>query len=207
MLKPYRIDQFAAHGHTIKSFGIVDHVPFQLNGYNLETNFVIVVVMMGMEDFHLSRHFLRAYQVHVDLTSMKIVVRAPVKPVWHHTHSQVDDPNLPVPVALNQDLSLHPFEVTVVRATVVTANVEPLIFQNVVLHPSIAEASLQNVVTLEDRVAGHLFSRPPFCQCFELSGAAYDKTQVNYDRVDNSVCNFTSFNFAYRVSINLIVRV
>ena len=55
---------------------------------NSKPNFVVVDVAMGVEDFLLGRNFLRAYQVLVDLTSMKIVVRAPVKPVWRHAHTQ-----------------------------------------------------------------------------------------------------------------------
>ena len=88
VLKPYQIDLYAANGKTIKTFGLADQVRFQLGGYELETNFVVVDDAMGVEDFRLGRNFLRSYQVLVDLTSMKIVVRAPVKPVWHHAHTQ-----------------------------------------------------------------------------------------------------------------------
>ena len=45
----------------------------------------------GLEDLLLGRNFLRAYNVLVDLIAMKIVVRAPAKPVWHHTHAQMSD--------------------------------------------------------------------------------------------------------------------
>ena len=108
---------------------------------------------MGVEDFLLGRNFLRSYQVLVDLTSMKIVVRAPVKPVLHHAHAQVGDTSLATPVALDSDLVLQPFERTVVKAKLITDTLEPLIFQSVALNAAIADASLHNVVFLEDSVA------------------------------------------------------
>ena len=90
------------------------------------------------------------------------MVRAPVQPVWHHAHTQVRDSTLAVPIALDRDLVLQPFERTAVKAKVVTANLEPLVFQNVVMNAAIADASLQNVVILKDWVAtvsetGHVF--------------------------------------------------
>ena len=153
VLKPYPIDLYAAHGKTIKTFGLAEQIRFQLGGYELETNFVVVDDAMGVEDFLLGRNFLRAYQVLVDLTSMKIVVRAPVKPVWHHAHAQVGDVSLATQVALDSDLVLQPFERTVVKAKLITDKVEPLIFQRVALNAAIADASLHNVVFLEDSVA------------------------------------------------------
>ena len=76
---PYKIDLYAANGKTIKTFGIVERVRFQLGGYELQT--------MGVEDFLLGRNLLRTYQVLVNLTAMRIVVKAPAKPVWHHAHA------------------------------------------------------------------------------------------------------------------------
>ena len=81
---------------------------------------------------------------------MKIVVRAPVQPVWHHAHTQVGDTSLAVPVALDSDLVLQPFERTAAKANVVTINSEPLVFQNVVLNAALVDAWLQNVMFLED---------------------------------------------------------
>ena len=78
VLKPYQVDLYAVNGKTIKTFGLAEHVHFQLGGYELETNFVVVDDAMGVEDFLLGRNLFRAYQVLVDLTSIKIVVRAPV---------------------------------------------------------------------------------------------------------------------------------
>ena len=153
VLKPYQIDLYATNGKTIKTFGLAEQIRFQLGGYELETNFVVVDDAMGVEDFLLGRNFLRSYQVLVDLTSMKIVVRAPVKPVWHHAHAQVGDTSLATPVVLDIDLVLQPFERTVVKAKLITDTLEPLIFQSVALKAAIADASLHNVVFLEDSVA------------------------------------------------------
>ena len=114
VLKPCQIDLYAANGKTIKTFGLADR--FQLGGYELETNFVVVDDAMGVEDFLLGRNFLRSYQVLVDLTAMKIVVRAPVKPIWHHAHAQVGYTSLATPVALDSDLVLQTFERTVAKA-------------------------------------------------------------------------------------------
>ena len=162
VLKPYQIDLYAANGKTIKTFGSAEHVHFQLGGYELETNFVVVDDAMGVEDFLLGRNFLRAYQVLVDLTSMKMVVRVPVQPMWHHAHTQVGDSSLAVPVALDNDLVLQPFECAVVKAKVITDNLEPLIIQNVALNAAIADASVHKVRFLKDCVAtvsetGHVF--------------------------------------------------
>ena len=131
---------------------MAEQVRFQLGGYELETNFVVVDDAMGVEDFLLGRNFLRSYQVLVDLTSMKIVVRAPVKPVWHHAHTQVGDASLTTPIALDSDLVLQPFERTVAKAKLVTNALEPLIFQTVALNASLSDPSLQNTIFLEDSV-------------------------------------------------------
>ena len=162
VLTPYQIDLYAANGKTIKTFGLAEHVHFQLGGYELETNFAVMDDAMGVEDFLLGRNFPRAYRVLVDLTSMKIMVRAPVRPMWHHAHTQVGDSSLAVPVASDSDPVLQPFERAVVKAKVVTNDLEPLIFQNVSLNAAIADASLHKVVVLEDFVAtvsetGHVF--------------------------------------------------
>ena len=153
VLRPYRIDLYAANGKTIETFGMVERVRFQLGGYELQTNFVVVDDAMGVEDFLLGRNFLRSYQVLVDLTAMRIVVRAPVKPVWHHAHTQVGDSTTAIPVALAQEVVLQPIERRVARANVVTTKLEPLIFQTVALNASLSDTSLHNVVFLEDSVA------------------------------------------------------
>ena len=180
---------------------------------------------MGVDDFLLGRNFLRAYHVLVDVTSMKMVVRAPVQPVWHHTHTQVGDPAVAVPVALDHDSVLQPFEGTVVKAKVVNDDLEPLIVQNVVLNTSIADASLQNVVFLEDCVvaisgAGNLFitvinlpANLSWCAEVQVWAPLYPwrsctvpfhnkcltlvkKTKVTNDHFDSSVC-IPSFKHMY----------
>ena len=153
VLKPYQVDLYAAKGKTIKTFDLAEQVRLQLEGYELETNFVVVDDAMGVEDFLLGRNFLRSYQVLVDLTSMMIVVREPVKPVWHHAHTQVGDTSLATPVALDGDLVLQPFERTVARAKLITDALEPLIFQTVALNASLSDPLLHNVIFLEDSVA------------------------------------------------------
>ena len=44
--------------------------------------------------------------------------------LWHHAHTQAGDPSLAVPVALDSDLVLQPFERTVVKAKVITTELE-----------------------------------------------------------------------------------
>ena len=80
VLRPYGLDLYATNGKTFKTFGLAEKVHFQLAGYDMETNFVVVDDAMEVEDFLLGRNFLRAYRVLVDLTDLKIVVRAPGKP-------------------------------------------------------------------------------------------------------------------------------
>ena len=53
VLKPYQIDFYAANEKTIKTFGLAEQILFQLGGYELGTNFVVVDDAMGMEDFRL----------------------------------------------------------------------------------------------------------------------------------------------------------
>ena len=101
---------------------------FQLGGYELETNFVVVDDAQGLEDFLLGRNFLRAYNVLVDLTAMKIVVRAPAKPVWHHAHAQTRDEALSSTVVLDQDVVLQPFERAVLRAKLLSLQTWKLLF-------------------------------------------------------------------------------
>ena len=153
VLRPYRVDLFAANGKTIKTYGMVERVRFQLGGYELETNFFVVDDAMGVEDFLSGRNFLRTYEVLVDLTAMRIVVRAPTRPMWHHTHTQVGETDSETPVTLTQEVVLQPFERLIARATVVTRNLESLIFRNVVLNAAISDVSLRNVIFLEDSVS------------------------------------------------------
>ena len=75
---------------------------------------------MGVEDFLLGRNFLRTYQILIDLTAMRIVLRA-----------QVSNSDSAVPLTLAQEVVLQPFERMVDQATAVTNDLEPLIFQTV----------------------------------------------------------------------------
>ena len=68
-LQPHRMHLYAANGKTMKTFGIAERLRFQLGGYELETNFVVVDDAHGLEDFLLGRNFLRAYYVLVDLST------------------------------------------------------------------------------------------------------------------------------------------
>ena len=151
-LQPYRIDLYAANGKTIKTFGIAERVLFQLGGYELETNFVVVDDAHGLEDFLLVRNFLRTDNVLVDLTAMKIVVRAPAKPVWHHAHAQTSDETLSKTVVLDQDVVLQPFERAVLRAKVVTSDLEAFAFRNVVINFATPNRVLKNSIFVEDTI-------------------------------------------------------
>ena len=107
---------------------------FQLGGYEIGTIFVVVDDAHGLEDFLLGRNFLRAFNVLVDLTAMKIVVQAPAKPVWHHAHAKTSDEILSSTVVLDQDFVLQPFERALLSATVVNSDLEAFAFRNVVIN-------------------------------------------------------------------------
>ena len=126
---------------------------FQLGGYELETNFVVVDDAHGLEDFLLGRKFLRAYNVLVDLTAMKIVGRAPAKSVWHHAHVQTSDETLSSTVVLDQHVVLQPFERAVLRAKVVTSDLEAVAFRNVVINFAKPNRVLKNTIFVEDTIA------------------------------------------------------
>ena len=183
-LQPYRIDLYAANGKTIKTLGIAESVRFQLGGYELETNFVVVDDAHGLEDFLLGRNFLRTYNVLVDLTSMKIVVRAPAKHVWHHAHAQTSDEALSSKVVLDQDVVLQPFERAVLRAKLVTSNLEAFAFSNVVINFATPNRLLKNTIFVEDTIAtvgetgsfyvsvGNLTSNAQKVKCGTMLGTA-----------------------------------
>ena len=132
-MRPYGVDFYAANEKTIQTFGLAEHVKFQLGGYELETKFVVVDDAIGVEDFLLGRNFLRTSQVLVDLTAMRVIVRAPSQPVRCHAHTQVNNKSLSASVALAQGTVLQPFERTILRAKLVVANLEPYIFRNVLI--------------------------------------------------------------------------
>ena len=65
---------------------------------------------MGVDVLRLGRNFFPAYQVLVDLTAMKVVVRAPTRHIWYQAHTQVSNETLSSPVLLAQNVVLQPFE-------------------------------------------------------------------------------------------------
>ena len=138
---------------TIKTFALAEKVKIQLNGYELETNFVLVDDAMGVEDFQLGRNFLRAYQVLVDLTAMKIIIRAPSKPVWYHAHAQVSNESLSTSVAIAQDVVLQHFERANLRAKSLANKLEPFMFQTVLINFQTPSSMLKNVIFLESTMA------------------------------------------------------
>ena len=152
-LQPHQTDLYAANGKTIKKFGIAERVRFQLGGYELETNFVVVDDAHGLEDFLLGRTFLRAYNALVDMTAMKLVVRAPAKPVWHHAHAQTSDEILSSTVVLDQDEVLQPSEQAVLRVKVVTSDLEALAFRIVVINFATRNRVLKNTIFVEYTIA------------------------------------------------------
>ena len=119
---------------------MVERVRFQLGGYELQTNFVVVDDAMGVDKNLLGGNFLRTYQVLGDLTAMRIVVR-------------VGNSDTQVPITLAQEVVLQLFERMIAKATVVSNNLEPFIFQTVALNASLSDTSLHNIVFLEDSVA------------------------------------------------------
>ena len=183
-LQPHKINLYSANGKTIKTFGMAEHVRFQLGGYEFETNFVVVNDAHGLGDLLLGRNFLRAYNVLVDLTSMKIVVRAPAKPVWHHAHAQMCDEALSSTIVLDHDAVLQPFERAVLRAKVVTSDLEAFAFRNTVVNFATPNRVLKNTIFVEDTIAtvgetglfyvsvGNLTSNAQKVKCGTMLGTA-----------------------------------
>ena len=183
-LQHHGIDLYDANGKTIKTFGIAERVRFQLGGYELETKFVVVNDAHGLEDFLLGRNFLRANNVVVDPTAMKIVVRAPAKPVWHHAHAQTRDESLSSTVVLDQDVVLQPFERAVPRAKVVTSDLEAFASRNVLINFATPNRVLKNTIFVEDTIAsvgetgvfyvsvGNLTSNAQKVKCGTMLGTA-----------------------------------
>ena len=127
---------------------------------------------------------MRAYNVLVDLTSMKIVMRAPAKPVWHHAHAQTSDEALSGTVVLDQDVLLQPFERAVLRAELVTSNLEAFAFSNVLINFATPNRLLKNTIIVEDTIAtvgetgsfyvsvGNLTSNAQKVKCSTMHGTA-----------------------------------
>ena len=113
-LSPYDVELFAANGKNITTVGIAEDVNFQLGGYTLKTNFVVIADHIGSEDFLLGRNFLRTYNVLVDLTAMKVTIRDPKTPrIFKATHEVSD--HEPSFVVSTEDIILGPFERKIMR--------------------------------------------------------------------------------------------
>ena len=118
-LSPYDIELFAANCKSIATVGIAEDVIFQLGGYTLKTNFVVIADHIGSEDFLLGRNFLRTYNVLVDLTAMKVTIRDPRTPRIIKAVHEVSDKE-PLFVVSTEEVVLGPFERGVVRAKIIT---------------------------------------------------------------------------------------
>ena len=76
-LLPYDIELYAAKGKSINNVGLAEDVSLQLGGQTLKTNFVVVADHIGSEDLLLGRHFLRTYNLQLDLIAMIVTIRDP----------------------------------------------------------------------------------------------------------------------------------
>ena len=84
---------------------------------------------------------------------MKILARAPVKPVWHHAHAQTSDETLSSTVVLDQDVVLQPFGRAVLPAMVATSDLEAFAFRNVLINFATSNRVLKNTIFVEDTIA------------------------------------------------------
>ena len=132
-LSSYDIELFAANGKSITTAGIAEEVNFQLGGYTLKTNFVVIADHIGSEDLLLGRNFLRTYNVLVDLTAMKVTIRDPRKPRTFKAVHEVSD-NEPSFVVSTEEVFLGPLERRVVRAKIITQHPDVFHFRNVMIH-------------------------------------------------------------------------
>ena len=132
-LSPYDVELFAANGKSITTFGIAEDVNFQLDGYTLKTNFVVIADHIGSEDFLLGRTFLRTYNVLLDLPAMKVTIRDPKTPRTFNAVHEISD-NEPLFVVSTEEVVLGPFERKVVRAKIITQQPDEFHFRNVMVH-------------------------------------------------------------------------
>ena len=108
VLKPFETPLFAANNKIIHTLGLAEDIPFQLGGHTLQATFVVLASDCGVDDFLLGRNFLRKYNVLVDLTARKMIIRNPNAPqLFKPQHQVSDDFSM---VVLNQDLELGPGE-------------------------------------------------------------------------------------------------
>ena len=103
----------------------------------------------GVNDFLLGQNVLRKYNVLVDLTARKIVIRNPLTPKLYQPQHQVsDDFSL---LLLGQDVTLDPYERKTVQAKVVTENREEFAYRNVMLTQQ--KSPVKSTIVLDDSLA------------------------------------------------------
>ena len=134
------MELFAANGKSITTVGIAEDVSFQLGGYTLKTNFVVIADHIGSEDFLLGRNFLRTYNVLVDLTAMKVTIRDPKAPRLFKAVHEVSERE-PSFVVSAEEVTLGPFERKKVRAQVITQQSNEFHFRNVMVQPSSSKSN------------------------------------------------------------------
>ena len=133
-LLPYDIQLYAANGKTINTIGIAENVSFQLGGYTLRTNFIVIADHLGAEDFLLGRNFLRTYNVLVDLTAMRVTIRDPKAPRHFKPVHEVSD-HEPSLVISTEKVVLGPYERRLVRAQIISQKHNEYLFRNVMIRP------------------------------------------------------------------------
>ena len=134
------MELFAANGKSITTVGIAEDVSFQLGGYTLKTNFVVIADHIGSGDFLLGRNFLRTYNVLVDLTAMKVTIRDPKAPRLFKAVHEVSERE-PSFVVSAEEVTLGPFERKIVRAQVITQQSNEFHFRNVMVQPSSSKSN------------------------------------------------------------------
>ena len=103
-------DLYAANGKIIEIFWLAEGVQFELRGFELDPNFVVV------DDDDLR----------VDLTAQKVIERAPTRSLWSHAHAHVNSETLNLSVAQNVVSQLFSFnELLVTTLTFCLRNVTP----------------------------------------------------------------------------------
>ena len=134
-LLPYDIQPYAANGKTINTIGIAENVNFQLGGHTVKTNFIVIADHLGAEDFLLGRNFLPTYNVLVDPTALRVTIRVPKAPRQFKPVPEVGD-HEPSLVVSTETVALGPFERKLVRAQVITQDLNEYLFRNVMIRPS-----------------------------------------------------------------------
>ena len=109
-----------ANGHIIPTLALAEDFSFQLGSHNLQAAFVVLASDCWVDAFLLGRNFLHKYNVLVDLTARKIVIRNPLTPKFYKPKHQVSDGFSMI--MLNQEVTFGPYERRTVQAKVITEN-------------------------------------------------------------------------------------